>query len=112
MPNRNKLVRIFIGNAANAVVHKILEKAIEEENLRKYYEKEVHNSFLIAKKYRNLINPVSRALPESEEIKADIVKKARQELNIRIKKGYKNIDMDSVSSAAEKLLKKLKANKA
>lgn len=111
MPNRNQLVKIFVGNAANAVVHKILEKAIQEENLRNYYEKEVHNSFVIAKRYRKLINPADKELPDSEEITEEIMKKARQELNLRIKKGYKNIGMDEVGSLTEKLLKRLKTRK-
>ena len=29
--NKSKLVRIFIGNIANAVVHEVLENAIEEQ---------------------------------------------------------------------------------
>ena len=32
--NRNKLIDLFIGNIANAVVHKILEQAVDDEILR------------------------------------------------------------------------------
>ena len=42
-------------------------------------------------------------------IKAKIMKKAVNELKLRIKKGYTNIDVDSADKIAEKLLKKLKA---
>ena len=33
--NRNKLIELFIGNLSNAVVHKILEKAIENELMKR-----------------------------------------------------------------------------
>ena len=52
MQNKSKLVRIFIGNIANAVVHEVLENAIEEQSLRSHYGKEMQNSFLLAKRYR------------------------------------------------------------
>ncbi|MFA5887782.1 MAG: hypothetical protein WC852_03670 [Candidatus Nanoarchaeia archaeon] len=109
MPNKSKLVRIFIGNIANAVVHEVLENAIEEQSLRSHYGKEMQNSFSLAKKYREKLNPSDKPLPESAEIKEKIVQKATQELNIRIKKGYTGIDVASADKIAEKLLKKLKA---
>lgn len=46
--NRSKLIDLFIGNIANAIVHKILEQAIEDGLLRKYYNKELLNLKLIA----------------------------------------------------------------
>ncbi|HII16187.1 MAG TPA: hypothetical protein HA362_07835 [Nanoarchaeota archaeon] len=111
MQNKGKLVRIFIGNVANAVVHEILENAIEEQSLRSHYGKEMQNSFLLAKRYRKKLNPGGKPLPdkESADIKAKIMKKAVNELKLRIKKGYTNIDVDSADKIAEKLLKKLKA---
>ncbi len=57
MQNKGKLARIFIGNIANAVVHEVLENAIDEESLRSYYCKEARNSFLLAKMYREKLNP-------------------------------------------------------
>ena len=56
--NRNKLIALFIGNISNAVVHKILEEAVEDEVIRKYYDKELLNSIEIAKRYREKINPI------------------------------------------------------
>lgn len=109
MQNKSKLVRIFIGNIANAVVHEILESAIDEENLRSHYGKEMRNSFLLAKRYREKLNPADKPLPESVEIKEKIVKKATQELKLRIKKGYIGIDLESTDKIAEKFLKRLKA---
>ena len=111
MPNKNKLVRIFIGNVANAVVHEVLENAIEEKSLRSHYGKEMQNSFLLAKRYRGKLNPAGKPLPdkESADIKANIIKKAVHELKIRIKKGYTGIDIDSAGKIAETLLKRLKA---
>ncbi|MFH1065123.1 MAG: hypothetical protein V1734_01305 [Nanoarchaeota archaeon] len=109
MQNKSKLVRIFIGNIANAVVHEVLENAIEEKSLRSHYGKEMQNSFLLAKRYREKLNPSNKPLPESLEIKEKIVKKATQELNIRIKKGYTGLDINSADKITEKLLKRLKA---
>jgi len=67
--NRNKLIDLFVGNISNSVVHMILEKAIDEDNLRKHYDKidednlrkhydkEFSISLDIAKNYREKINP-------------------------------------------------------
>ena len=48
--NRNKLIDLFIGNIANAALHQILEQAVDDELLRKYYDKELLNSVEIARK--------------------------------------------------------------
>lgn len=109
MQNKSKLIKIFIGNIANAVVHEVLENAIKEENLRSHYGKEMQNSFSLAKRYREKLNPADNPLKDSTEIKQKIVKKAVQELNIRVNKGYTGIDIGSADKIAEKLLKKLKA---
>ena len=50
--NRNKLIDLFIGNISNSVVHEILEKAIDNEEISRRYEKELTTSLEIAKKYR------------------------------------------------------------
>jgi len=50
--NRNRLIELFIGNITNSVIHKILEKAINDEDISNRYEKELINSLEIAKKYR------------------------------------------------------------
>ena len=93
---------------SNAVLHKILENAIEEEVVRKYYDKEFLNSFEIAKRYRYKINPVDNKLPESSEIKELIMKKVNNELKLRISKGYKNIDLSLVESTTDNILSELK----
>ena len=108
--NRKKLIDLFVGNIANAILHKILEKAIEDDVIRRYYNKEFLNSFEIAKKYREKINPIDNKLQESSEIKERITKRVNNELKIRISKGYKNINLDLVDSATYELLSELKVN--
>lgn len=109
--NRKKLIGLFIGNISNAILHRILEKAIKDEVIRRYYDKEFLNSFEIAKKYRKKINPVDNKLPDSSEIKDIIIKKVNNELKIRISKGYKNIDLSLVESITNMILFELKVNK-
>jgi len=108
--NRNKLIDLFIGNIANAVVHKILEQAVEEELLRKYYDKELLNSVEIARRYRAKINPINNILPEKdiEYIKSKVINKVNSELKLRIAKGYKNINLDLVVIIADKMLVDMK----
>jgi len=61
--NRNKLIDLFAGNISNSVVHRVLEKAIEEENIRSHYDKEFLASLEVAKRYRDKINPINTPLP-------------------------------------------------
>ena len=79
--NRKKLIGLFIGNISNAILHKILEKAVEEDAIRKYYDKEFLNSLDIAKKYREKINPINRNLPgkDTGKIKKKVINKVRNE---------------------------------
>lgn len=108
--NRNKLLDLLTGNLANAVVHKVLEEATEDELRRKYYDDELSNSIEIAKNYRKKINPVNEPLPDKDaaEIRERIVSKAEAELKLRIAKGYENINLGSVREVADKLLAELK----
>ncbi len=106
--NRNKFITSFIGNISNAVVHEILEKAIEKEELISKYRKEFSASFEVAKEYRNKINPTDRILPDGMEIKREVIKKVETELNNRISKGYKNIDLDLVEETVDRLLNDMK----
>ena len=55
--NRKKLIDLFIGNISNSIVHKILEKAIDNNEIINKYIKEQNISLEIAKKYRERINP-------------------------------------------------------
>lgn len=108
--NRNKLIDLFIGNVSNAVLHRILEQSVEDENLSRYYGKEVLDSVKIAKKYREKINPVSEMLPrkDSENIRNIVIDRVNNKLKARIEKGYKNIDFASVEKVVEKLLSEMK----
>lgn len=106
--NRNKLMDLFIGNLSNCVVHEILERAIDEENLREHYNKEFLTSFDIAKRYREKINPKNNKLPlkDLDIIKKKVVQKVNSELRLRIARGYENIDLDDIESVVERLLNK------
>ena len=108
--NRNKLIDLFIGNIANAALHKILEQAVDDELLRKYYDKELLNSVEIARKYREKINPVNWSLTEKDigHIKSKVINKVNSELKLRIEKGYKNINLDSVEDIVDKMLVDMK----
>ena len=109
--NRKKMIDLFIGNVSNAILHSILEKAVEDNIIRKYYDKEFLNSFEIAKRYREKINPMGSILPEASEIKKIVIRKVNNELKIRISKGYKNIDLSLVESSTDDILSKLKVIK-
>lgn len=108
--NKNKLIEIFISNLANAVVHRILEKAINLPEYAQNYNKEFKNSWKVASDYRQKINPIDRALPfhDIEDIKTRIINKVNSELNLRISKGYENIDLSLVKPYAEEALRELK----
>jgi len=109
--NRNKLINLFIGNISNSVTHKILEKAIDEEDIRKRYGKEFSISLDIAKKYREKINPINAPLPDKDirYIKDKIIQKVRVELEKRISKRYKNIDLELIEPTVNSLLKRMNA---
>ena len=108
--NRNKLIGLFISNISNAVIHEILEKAIDAEDTIIKYQKEIKNSFEIAKAYRSRINPVEYPLPsrDIEEIRRGVINKVKKELNSRISKGYKNINLNSVEEVVDKFLREMK----
>jgi|SRR3989338_7435744 len=103
--NRNKLLGLFIGNISNAIIHKILERAIQIEEIARRYGKEIANSFDIARRYRKKINPLGRSFPEKdvEEIKERIIKNVKSELGVRIARGYKGISLDDVEEIVLKL---------
>lgn len=69
--NKNKLIELFIGNISNAIVHNILEKAIDKEEIAEKYRKELITSFEVAKKYREKINPINTPLPIKEKFEND-----------------------------------------
>ncbi len=108
--SRNKLIDLFIGNIANAVVHKILEQAVDDEILREYYDKELLNSVEISRRYREKINPINRPLPEKdiEYIKSKVINKVNSELKLRVEKGYKNINLDLVNGIVDKMMTDMK----
>ncbi len=108
--NRNKLIELFIGNIANAVLHKVLEAAIQEEGLSNYYKKEQATSQSIAIAYREKINPINTTFPEKDVdyIKEKVKKKVYAELMLRISKGYKNINHSLIDKYLEELLREMK----
>ena len=108
--NRNKLIDLFVGNISNSAVHMILEKAIDEDNLRKHYDKEFSISLEIAKSYREKINPKNTSFhgKDIKDIKDRIIKKVRVELNLRISKGYENINIELIEPTINEILKKTK----
>lgn|SRR3989338_2848679 len=108
--NRNKLLSLFVSNLSNVVVHRILEKAIDEPEIISVYEKEVKNSLEIAKKYREKINPINKILPlhDTKEVRETIISRVKSELNLRIARGYENIDLNLVEKFVDDCLKELK----
>ena len=110
MTNRNKLIEIFMSNLTNSIVHQILERAIDKQEIAEKYDKEVKNSWQIAQIYRDKINPLNRVLPlkDIEEIKSKITNKVKSELKLRIERGYENIDVSLVEELVEKALKEMK----
>lgn len=105
--NRNNVIELFISNISNAIIHDILEKAIDSEEIATKYKKEIRNSFEIAKSYRIKINPVDYPLPEKDflSIRDKIIKRVKKELNIRILKGYKNVSFELVGEIVDKYLR-------
>lgn len=108
--NRNKLIELFIRNIYNAIVHEILRRSINQEELSNKYNKELLTSLEIAKRYREKINPINTVLPYKDitYIKDKITNKVKIELLLRISKGYKNIDLNLIEELVDKYLKKTK----
>ena len=104
--NRNKLIKLLIGNISNAVVHRILEKSITEQYISSKYNKELLNSMEIAKSYRKKINPVDKDLSEDirEEIKKSVISKVENEIDLRKSKGYKNLEKIDIEKEVEDTL--------
>ena len=107
MQNRNKLIGLFIGNLANAIVHAILEEAIDRKEIADRYRKEWKTSKDIAVAYRKKINPAEFPLPSTdvEHIRAKLRKRINSELKSRIARGYQNINLERIDILIEKYLK-------
>ena len=110
MANRNKLLELFISNLANAIIHKILEKAIDKPDISERYNKEIKNSWEIAKRYREKINPVTKRLSDKDigKIRRKVINKVKSELIKRIERGYKDINLSLVEELVEKSLSEMK----
>ena len=108
--NRNKLIELFISNLTNSIVHEILERATDQRELISKYDKELLNSLNIAKKYRDKINPINSELQYKDAIyiRNKVVNKVRNELRVRISKGYTNIDLNLVDALVDKYLKEIR----
>jgi len=107
--NRNKFIKLLIGNLSNSVVHRILEKSISKEELIDKYRKEFIASFELAKRYREKINPIGTQLSEKNSwfIRNKVINRVVSELLLRISKGYENIDINSVEFEVDKILKEI-----
>ncbi len=107
--NRNKLLNLFISNLSNVIVHKILEKVIDKPEIAGVYTKEVKNSLEIARRYREKINPINKSLPahDTKDVREKIIRKVRAELNLRIERGYTNINLSLVEEFVDNLLREL-----
>lgn len=104
--NRKKLIDLFIGNLSNSILHKVLEKAIDNKEIINKYMKELNISWKIAREYRGKINPVNVTLPDKDVgyIRTKVINKVKAELMLRISKGYKNINLDLVEELVDKAL--------
>lgn len=111
--NRNKLIQLLVSDLVNLVVHRVMEKSVKEEMFRKHYDKESMISFEVAKRYREKINPVQKEWPEKDikEIKEEVLKRALNELELRISKGYRGIDLGLAGDVLDKILRELNIKK-
>jgi len=107
--NKSAIIERFTGQVATLIVHIIIDKSSESEEMHQKYVKEINNSLSLAEKYRNDINPIDRPLHSSdiEYIKQKIYGKVKAELQSRTLRGYENIQWDLINEEIDKLLKKL-----
>ncbi len=107
--NRNKLLDLFIGNLANAILHDMLERAIQDAMIAQRYKKESVTSLALATAYRTKINPSTSPLPSEDTayIKKKLHNKILRELNIRIAKGYHDIDLSLIDALIDEKLRDL-----
>ena len=107
--NRNKLIVLLIGNHSNTVIHRVLEASVKEDILREHYDKESLVSFNVAKKYREMINPVQRYFSDEDvgEIRKQINRRVKKELELRISKGYEGINLNLIEQILEEGLEEL-----
>jgi hypothetical protein len=110
MQNKKKITQHLIGNPSNAIVHKILENVMKDLFISQKYEKEILNSFEVAKSYRSKLNPVDSGINKSEfeRIKKDISVRVRKEIELRIAKGYKNLENIDIEKEVLDFMNKLK----
>jgi len=106
--NRNKLLKHLVGHLSTAITHRVLQEAIEEEDLRNYYGKEAAHALEKAIEYRNSINPSVLSTEEANELKQRIIQNVRNELQKRQEKGYTGIDFSRIATVTEELLEKVR----
>lgn len=102
--NRNKLMKHLVGHLANAVTHRILQEAIEEDSLRNYYGKEAAHALEKAIEYRRGINPSVLSPEEADALKQRIAQNVRNELQKRQERGYTGIDFSRIATVMDELL--------
>ena len=108
--NKKSLIDRFIWNLSNAIIHQILDKATQNEEISLKYRKEINTSLDKSKTYRETINPKASPLPQKDldDIRNKITNKVKSELIKRISQGYKNIDLNLVEELVNKVLKETK----
>ncbi len=108
--NRNHLIDLLIGNLANAVVHNMLEKAANHEEIANRYRKEMKTSMDKASEYRKKIHPENNKLLAADEdyIRQKAFDRVVSELRRRISRGYMNIDIGLAEQVIDDSLKKLR----
>jgi uncharacterized Fe-S cluster-containing MiaB family protein len=84
-----------------------LEKSINKPELTSKYRNESLNSLNIAIGYRKKLNPINRVLIESdvEYIRNEIITRVKNELSLRILKGYQGIDLSLIEGEVNNVLK-------
>lgn len=107
--NRKKLIDLLIGNLSNAIVHEILDEAIESEEVSSKYRKEIEVSLNKAKSYRQKINPKNVSLSEKDRdfIKKKLINKVKARLSQRALDDYENINLNLIEVFVDKVLEKM-----
>lgn len=103
------MIDLFTGKISDVIVHEISDRAIDNPDISKKYLKEIKVSLDSADWYRKKINPIHRALPmkDIEIIKERVKRNVKSELMSRIKKGYKDINLDLVDELVNKHLRQM-----
>ena len=105
--NRKKIIDLFIGNFSNVIIHEVLSRSTDVDELSTKYNKESENSLDLSLKYRNKINPKNDPIPhkDQEYIRSKVINRTTLELKKRISEGYKNINLELVENLVDEFLR-------